>query len=597
MQARSTDPLVECIMSSPTRWPGRSKIEACPSENQLQMLQRIPGTWVFENARNALETGYYVPQSVKDMGMYPANLEDYEEEAHNKTPSGLVLRSYEARAVTFLRQLHREREGAMLVADPGLGKTITALHSLWLDGYLQKPGLVIGPNIAKGVWCDDDADALVHYSLPIMSLEGVKNLDVEILKKYPVIFCHYDILKAWQTWIFATLKPTWMIIDESHYLINQKAQRSMACRQLALCSSIDRRIALTGTAIPNERMDLWNQLATVQPRQWGSNKHDFGVRYCGGIRLTPEEGGHWMYDGETNDRELKARLAGTYLRYTTEDVANELPPVARHVIEADVDDDLLDEYSHAQRDITGYLGMKGAISEETTTISIGTTTIKLKKQDKKPGAVQLVCLTTLIGILSKMKRAAALRAVSTIFEKHNRLVIFTWRKETSRWIHSALVDLMAKGWAYGDKKPTVFGPVDGDMKMAERKRLAKEFSKCEHSIYVATMGSAGTSINTLSSASAALMVDLHWNTTDLRQSEKRVHRDGCTADHVDIYYLVVRRTVDDLFIDKLRMKAEKAASISDRDTAGLSLVHDLTPEKARSGFDMDLLCERLMAMD
>jgi intein/homing endonuclease len=119
--------------------------------------------------------------------------------------------------------------------------TITSLQALWLDGFLQRPGLVIGPNIAKSVWCDDDSDARVHYNLLILSLEGVKNINANILTTYNCFYVHYDIVHIWQPWIFAILKPHWVILDESHYLINGSAQRTKATRAITMCASIERR--------------------------------------------------------------------------------------------------------------------------------------------------------------------------------------------------------------------------------------------------------------------------------------------------------------------------------------------------------------------
>lgn len=594
------DPLQSCIVSAPTRWTGRLKLEFCPTDGQFQRLKEIPGVLPWENTKKQDETGWYVPRSLLDMGKLPATLAEYPPEPNAITPSGLVLHVYEARAVTCVRQLTSEREGMILAGDPGLGKSLISLHSLYLDGFLSRPGLIIGPNIAKGVWCDDDSDAFLHYGLRIQSLEGVKDLDVEVLKQHTAFFCHYELLHAWQRWIVDSFKPAWLLIDESHYLCNQKAQRSEAARQIALLASIERRIALTGTPIPNARLELWNQLAVVQPRQWGPSAFSFGLRHCNGHRTEVDEGGqggNWVFDGESNDIELKARLAGSFLRFTTDEVENELPKLNRHVIEAKcVDAKLDDDYSLAQRDIGRYIKMNTSVPKELKTLKIGNIEVPLGREDRKPGAARLVCLSTLIGILSKMKQVPALQAIEQILQKHNRLVVFTWRVATAEWICEQLLDTLARGGSVGDKKPLVFGPVHGELPMSKRKALAKAFAGSPCAIYVATMGAAGTSINSLSAASSALIVDLHWNTAALMQAEKRVHRDGSTAEEVDIYYLVLRSTVDDLFLQKLEEKAKKAASLAPNDIGGVSLVRDLSPSGASGGVDLDDLCAQLMSM-
>ena len=561
----------------------------------------MPGVLPWENKKKPEETGWYVAQSILDMGKLPANLEDYPCEPNDRTPyGGLKLRTYEARAVTCCRLVTPQREGCIVAGDPGLGKSIIVTHSLHLDGYLDRPGLIIGPNIAKGVWCDEDSDAWRYYRLKVIPLEGVKDINASILTEHNAFFCHYELLHAWQPWIFGTLNPTWLVIDESHLLANQKAQRSEAGRQIALRSSIERRYALTGTPIPNERLELWSQLAMVQPRQWGNNRFQFGVRHCGGRRTEVDaggQGGHWVFDGESNDIELKARLAGTFLRFTTEEVQSELPPMERHVIEAQcADESLLDEYSLAQRDISKYLALRKPVPQEISTINVGGVSIPLKKADHKPNAVRLVCISTLIGILSRMKQQPAIHAIDEILAQHDRLVVFTWRVATAEWLYNKLADKLAAGVRVGGKCPDLWGPVHGEMPMTERKALAKAFAESPIGIYVATMGSAGTSINSLSAASSALIVDLHWNTAALHQAEKRVHRDGSRADKVDIYYLVLRNTVDDLFLEKLQEKAHRAAALAAQDTAGISLVRDLSPANAGT-VDIDLLCARLMDMN
>jgi SNF2 family DNA or RNA helicase len=589
------DPIAGCVFERPTAWTGSCRLVGCASDVQFSRLQTIPGVWSRDSKKRPELNGWYLPTSLIEKGRHPANLNDYPEETYRQAPSGLYLQRHQLRSVTFLRRVSPEREGALLVAEMGLGKTNSALHALWLDGYLQRPGIVIAPKIARGVWCDEDSDAKRHYNLTIQPLEGVKALDPSVLSQHYCFFCNYEILSSWQTWIFHRLRPAWLIADEIHYCIHQKAQRAQAARELSLCSSIERRIGLTGTPIPNERMDLWSQLAVVQPRQWGTTKHFFGLRYCRGERMTEEQGGHWDYSGESHNEELRARLAGTFLCYMTEDISDELPPMRRHILEVSIaDNPLASEYSAAQRDVSAYLKSKNPDGNTSEVLKIGSHELKLSKNDRKPGAARLVCLTTLIGIISEMKRYGTLGAIQTILGQHNRLVVFSLRRKTAKWVYEQLIAHLHQGGTISGKRPVVYGPVHGEMPMATRKLLAEQFAKDHCSIYVATIGGAGTSINTLSAASSMLMVDLHWNTTSLRQAEKRVHRIGCTAPQVDIYYLIARGTVDDLFLEKIEWKANVAHGISKQDAGGIGLVRDLVPDKERDEIDLDLMCERLM---
>lgn len=476
--------------------------------------------------------------------------------------------------------------------------TVSALQALHLDGFMDKPGIVCGPKLARNAWCGPQADPTRFFGLVVSSLEGRKNIDPSELAKNRWWFCHYDILAAWQPWLFSMLQPTSVVFDESHLLMHAKTGRSRSALQVSMIGSVARRILLTGTPIPNNRLELWNQLACAQPRQWGSTRHDFGVRYCQGQRRSEEEGGNWEYKGESNTRELRARLAGTLLRYTRYDIRDQLPTMERHVIEAeDLDVELFKEYHAARRNVVSYLRGKGVIADQSTTIVVGDTQVRLSKNDTKPGAVHLVGLTTMIGLLSAMKKKPALDAAVSILEQHNRLVIFTWRIETARWLHKQLAG-MARRKELGAGFVEVLGPVSGKMAQEDRRELARRFAAAERSIYVATRGAAGISINELAAASAALFVDLYWNTSSLTQAESRIHRSGNPHSAVAIYYLVAKNTIDSLMMQKLQEKAEVMTGISGSDTVGLSLVHDLSPTNASSdGSDLDALCAALADME
>jgi SNF2 family DNA or RNA helicase len=146
--------------------------------------------------------------------------------------------------------------------------------------------------------------------------------------------------------------------------------------------------------------------------------------------------------------------------------------------------------------------------------------------------------------------------------------------------------------------PLIYGPVDGTMKQPKRQELAQEFGEAPCGIYVATMGSAGIAINELSAASCALFVDLHWNPSTLTQAESRIHRDGSPHDAVEIVYLLVNNTVDEMFIQHLTQKAHAAAGIKQGDLVDARLVAELSPSLAETPEEsLDYICALLAEGD
>jgi hypothetical protein len=253
-------------------------------------LTQHPGVRYIDS-KKPHEIGWYAPKGLVDLGRLPGSLNDVDP---NWAPThtlfgGLELRDYQRRAIAILRYLTPEREGAILAADMGLGKTISALEALNQLGALDGPGVVCGLKRGRRVWCGPVSDAKRYYNLDIVPLAGVKGGGVtNVLNEARWVYVHYEILRHWHAWISAMLRPRVVIFDEIHHLANPSAQRTKAARSLTLTPTTDFRLGLTGTPVPNYRIDLWSPLRLVQPRQWGKNRDKFGQRYChaAGTRIT-----------------------------------------------------------------------------------------------------------------------------------------------------------------------------------------------------------------------------------------------------------------------------------------------------------------------
>jgi len=155
------------------------------------------------------------------------------------------------------------------------------------------------------------------------------------------------------------------------------------------------------------------------------------------------------------------------------------------------------------------------------------------------------------------------------------------------------------GAAIAGRHPEIYGPIDGSMKQADRQAAAQELSEVDSGVYVATLGAAGIAINELATASAVLFVDLHWNPSVLTQAESRIHRDGSPHKNVTSHFMVVKNTVDDLFIEKLLTKANAAVSVSPNDAIGLNLAAALTATNAATDgtSGLDEICALLSEMN
>jgi SNF2 family DNA or RNA helicase len=516
-------------------------------------------------------------------GSRPKRLEDFEPDSVETTPSGLPLMDHQRRAVTFLRHVDPLSAGALLGADIGSGKSIAALQSLWLDGFLQQGGVIIGPKAALDTWTSEDSDARVHYSLVIEPIVG-QTVTPGALQSGKWYFCHYDILDYWQTPLFTQLKPSSIIIDESQDLCNPRSRRHLAGKNLANSKCIQRRVLLSGSPVPKDRLDLYGQLAIAQPLQWGK-VFDFGVRYAGGHKEEhAEDAAHWVFDGRTRTLELQDRLAGVYLRYTKAQIKEDLPTLERHRLDISLDEETQRKYHLALTDILKYRKLEQGETPLPNKISFGGVEYKVPK--KKPLAAGLIITSTLKSIRARAKLPWARDKILDLLETgHQKILVGTWRRQSAKTLMKDLDDIGVP----------VFGPATGNMDWDKRIELAKGFSRADGpAVYVCTRGAVKYSINRLSCADACLQVTPDWNPDSNLQFEGRIHRKGNPHKVVHSYYMLVPGTLDDRILELLLNKGEEAKGINETDQEGYNLAMDLDPTGSMAdSWSVDEICALL----
>jgi hypothetical protein len=185
-----------------------------------------------------------------------------------------VPRPYQRIGAEYLIDHHR----CMLVADPGLGKTGTALLALdllKLVGSNFFPALVLAPTrVADVVWTGERDKWSNFKDLSIIKVMGdKKERRLAALRQSiaDIYVCNYENAE-WLTSQWTQEKWPFKIVfaDESQRLksfrLNKGGVRAAALSNIAQFTG--RWVNLTGTAIPNGLQDLWGQMWFV----------DFGQR-------------------------------------------------------------------------------------------------------------------------------------------------------------------------------------------------------------------------------------------------------------------------------------------------------------------------------
>ena len=175
--------------------------------------------------------------------------------------TGTELRSYQREGVLWMlkRELNREHElkGGFLCDEMGLGKTIQTISLIVSRPLKRLKTLIILPCSVLIQWKQEIAkfapklNVSVHHGsqkLQFLKHKRFRNADV-VLTTYNMVFNRDES----QTILH---KHKWgrIILDECHYIRNEKSKRATGCRKLKAIH----KWGLTGTPIQNYDKDLYS---------------------------------------------------------------------------------------------------------------------------------------------------------------------------------------------------------------------------------------------------------------------------------------------------------------------------------------------------
>ncbi len=240
-----------------------------------------------------------------------------------------VLRDYQNAGYNWLHFLKEFSFGGCLADDMGLGKTIQTLA--FLLNEIQKggtPNLIVAPTSVLFNWQREiekftpGIDFLIHYG-------SKRTRDYRRLRKHSLILTTYGHLRRDITFL-QNIDFHYAILDESQNIKNPQSDTAQAARNL----SARNRLALTGTPVENNTMELWSQFAFLNPGLLG------GQTFFKDSFMKPIEKNQ---DAQVASS-LKKLIYPFLLRRTKEEVVKELPPKIENVIFSPMSDDQIKTY-------------------------------------------------------------------------------------------------------------------------------------------------------------------------------------------------------------------------------------------------------------
>jgi superfamily II DNA or RNA helicase len=454
------------------------------------------------------------------------------------------LRPYQRDGFGWLAFLWEHRLGGILADDMGLGKTLQSL-ALICHARQASPGippfLIVAPTSVVPNWAAEAAlftPGLDVVTVPRTAARRGRPLrDLiagagAVVTSYALLRIHFDA--------YAELGWSGLLLDEAQSTKNHQSKIYQCVRRLPAPV----KVAITGTPLENNLMELWSLLSVTAPGLFPSPAR-FRDYYA---RPIEKQG-----DGELL-AQLQRRIKPLIKRRTKEQVAADLPAKQEQVLEVDLHPQHRKIYqTHLQRERQKVLGLIDDMDAHRFTIFRSLTL--LRQLSLHAGLIDDAYRD-----LPSSKIDALLGQLREVVGGGHRALVF-----------SQFTGFLGKVRGRLDAEGMEYCYLDG--KTRDRATVVQRFKDGAAPVFLISLKAGGFGLN-LAEADYCFLLDPWWNPATEAQAVDRTHRIGQTR-NVMVYRLVASGTIEEKVMALKARKAELFASVMDRgDVFGASLDAD-----------------------
>jgi SNF2 family DNA or RNA helicase len=319
-----------------------------------------------------------------------------------------------------------------------------------------------------------------------------------------------------------------VILDEAQYVKNHQAKTYRCVRELVAPF----KLAITGTPMENNLMELWSLLSLTAPGLFPDPKR-FAEQYARPI----ERAG----DAERLER-LRRRIKPLVKRRTKELVAADLPPKQEQTLDVDLHPrhrKLYDTY--LQRERQKILGLIDDFDRNRFTIL---RSITLLRQ-----------LSLHAGLVDDSNDAVPCAKLGALVEQLGDVIGGGHRA----LVFSQFTGFLAKVRDRVEHERIGYCYLDGSTR--SRHRVLERFKDGTDPVFLISLKAGGVGLN-LTEADYCFLLDPWWNPATETQAIDRTHRIGQTRP-VMVYRLVARDTIEEKVVALARRKAALFSGVMD----------------------------------
>lgn len=432
-----------------------------------------------------------------------------------KPPPGLLaeLRPYQQIGYSWLKFLHQMELGGVLADDMGLGKTVQTLALIVSIGEFKKnskPFLVIAPTSVVENW-DLELERFAPHLKKAIMRQGDRSALYANIESFDIIVTSYSLFQR-DFEKLKKLKFDTLILDEAQFIKNHQTKAYSLIRKInSSC-----KIALTGTPMENNLMELWSIFSVVAPGLFPPPKK-FKEIY----QIPIEKG-----QNKEALAKLRSRIKPFIMRRKKEVVEKELPKKIEQTLLLEMTNDQRHIYDlHLQKERQRVLGLLNEGGLQANRFAIFQSLTKMRQLCLHPALVDRKHAD-----LSSIKLKSLIEQVNDLIAEDHRVLIFSQFTSFLALVKKTL-----------DKNSVPYLYLAGETK--NRGQLVKQFQESKIPIFLISIKAGGFGLN-LTAADYCILLDPWWNPAVENQAIDRTHRIGQKRP-VFVYRLIVKNTIEE----------------------------------------------------
>lgn len=474
-------------------------------------------------------------------------------------PEGLnaTLRKYQVEGFGWLDFIRSHSLGGILADDMGLGKTLQSLAMIVSareslaggdddaaarDPRSRQPFLVVAPTSVGPNWLLE-----AQKFAPGLSVVHVRDTQkkagvplAETVAGADIVITSYTLLRL-DADAYSGLSWAGLLLDEAQFVKNRKTKAHQAAAEL----DAPFKLAITGTPMENNLMDLYSIFSIVSPGLFSS-----AVRFTDQYARPIEQG-----EAPEVLRRLRKRIRPFMLRRTKDAVVTDLPPKQEQVLGVDLNPKHRKVYdTHLQRERQKVLQLVTDMDKNRFTVFQSLTLLRQMSLDP-------ALISEEYEEIGSAKLDVLLEQLEDVIAEGHKALVFS---QFTSFLKRAADRLEAEGISYAY--------LDGATR--DRGAAVDEFKDGTAPVFLISLKAGGFGLN-LTEADYCYLLDPWWNPAAEAQAVDRTHRIGQTR-NVMVYRLVSRDTIEEKVVALQEAKRQLVSAVMSEgeDAFGAKLTAD-----------------------